>query len=257
MTADTATAPAGGIDLRREPGIPLSTLVQVELRKMTDTRAGRWLLGIVGLIIVVVTVAFGFAADQEDLRFDEFLRAVQFPIAMILPVLGILSVTSEWSQRTALTTFTLVPHRGRVIGAKVIAVVGLVVAAMLVSAVVAVIGNAFAGGEWTFSASTVVELLAFQVGGMLMGFAFGLVVLASAPAIVLYYVLPSVWSIATSLIGAIEDPSRWLDTTRAWEPLTTGDMSGVAWARVGTSALLWVAVPLVVGLWRLRRSEVK
>ena len=39
-------------------------------------------------------------------------------MAVILPVIAVLSVTSEWSQRTGLTTFTFVPGRGRVIAAK-------------------------------------------------------------------------------------------------------------------------------------------
>ena len=34
------------------------------------------------------------------------------PPTVLLPVLGILSMTGEWSQRTALTTFTLVPAWG-------------------------------------------------------------------------------------------------------------------------------------------------
>ena len=42
-------------------------------------------------------------------------------MTIILPMIAILSVTSEWSQRSGLTTFTLVPHRGRVILAKAIA----------------------------------------------------------------------------------------------------------------------------------------
>ena len=42
-------------------------------------------------------------------------------LGYFLPVLLILMVTSEWSQRTGLTTFTLEPHRGRVVGAKFVA----------------------------------------------------------------------------------------------------------------------------------------
>jgi multicomponent Na+:H+ antiporter subunit D len=43
-------------------------------------------------------------------------------------MIAILGVTSEWSQRSGLTSFTLVPSRGRVIGAKAIAtfLVGIV-----------------------------------------------------------------------------------------------------------------------------------
>ena len=36
-------------------------------------------------------------------------------------MLGILLVTSEWGQRTGMVTFTLEPHRGKVIAAKVVA----------------------------------------------------------------------------------------------------------------------------------------
>ena len=35
-------------------------------------------------------------------------------MTVLLPIIAVLSVTAEWSQRSGLTTFTLVPHRGRV-----------------------------------------------------------------------------------------------------------------------------------------------
>ena len=40
---------------------------------------------------------------------------------ILLPIIGILLVSSEWSQRTALITFTLVPKRMRVMSAKIAA----------------------------------------------------------------------------------------------------------------------------------------
>lgn len=46
-----------------------------------------------------------------------------------MPVVGILLVTSEWSQRTAITTFTLVPQHGRVLTAKLLAALVLSAAA--------------------------------------------------------------------------------------------------------------------------------
>ena len=41
-----------------------------------------------------------------------------------MPVVGILLVTSEWTQRTAMISFTLVPHRSRVLLAKLLAGTG-------------------------------------------------------------------------------------------------------------------------------------
>ena len=50
------------LDITATPSVPFGRLVRVELRKMTDTRAGRWLLGItVGVLVlaagIVVTIS--------------------------------------------------------------------------------------------------------------------------------------------------------------------------------------------------------
>ena len=116
--------------------IPLSRVVRVELRKMFDTRSGFWLIasiGITGLIATIATIAF---APDQDLTYYNFAKAVGFPITVILPMVALLSITSEWSQRSGLTTFTLVPQRGRVIGAKAIASVLVAVAVMPLSSLV-------------------------------------------------------------------------------------------------------------------------
>ena len=50
-----------------------------------------------------------------------FSRRRSSPRCNLLPVVGILLVSSEWSQRTAQVSFTLVPRRPRVIAAKMLA----------------------------------------------------------------------------------------------------------------------------------------
>ena len=60
---------------------------------------------------------------------------------IILPLIAILAVTSEWSQRTGLTTFTLIPHRGRIITAKAISSVVIAIAAMALTFAVGALGN--------------------------------------------------------------------------------------------------------------------
>ena len=95
--------------------IPLSRVVRVELRKMFDTRSGFWLIAsivITGLIATIATIAF---APDADLTYYNFAKAVGFPITVILPMIALLSITSEWSQRSGLTTFTYVPSRRRVV----------------------------------------------------------------------------------------------------------------------------------------------
>ena len=77
-----------------------------------------------------------------------FLGAVE-TTGILLPVIGILAVTSEWSQRTALTTFTLVPRRARVIAAKLIAGVVLALIAVLVCLAAAAVAAAASGASFS------------------------------------------------------------------------------------------------------------
>jgi len=251
-------APALAVPLRA-PRPPLARLVLVELRKMVDTRAGRWLLGILALIVVATTVILvivGDAGDDAGVTFVNVLRIIQIPVSVLLPVLAILSVTSEWSQRTALTTFTLVPVRGRVILAKALAVVALNTATIALSAVLAAIAAPLGDG-WDLELAVFGETFVFQLMGLLGGFAFGLAFQSSAPAIVLYYVVPTIVSVLIELIRALEGVAEWLDAGQTTEPLLDTGASAGDWARIGTSAAFWILIPLAIGLWRLNRTEVK
>jgi ABC-2 type transport system permease protein len=252
MTAYADTAPAAAFT---RPS--LLRLSGVELRKMADTRAGFWLLLVVELLaiaIVALSVIFG---DAEDQNLTEMLRGEIWVISLVLPVLGILAVTSEWSQRTALTTFALVPGRERVIVAKIVAGIGLALAAVAACLATAAIGNLFAGGSWSLELSMLGNATLFEVLGVLGGIAFGLAFLSSPLAIVLYFVLPIAWTILGESIHALDKPAEWLDTSRTMEPLVENTMAGGDWARLATSVALWIGVALVIGLVRLRRSELK
>ena len=128
MTAVTLPAFAAAPTLPR--------LVAIELRKTVDTRAGFWLLAASALLAIVVvglTLAFGHATD---LMFGVFFARTVGTVGVLLPVVGVLAITSEWSQRTAVTTFALVPRRERVIAAKLLA--GLLVALASVAVCLAI-----------------------------------------------------------------------------------------------------------------------
>jgi ABC-2 type transport system permease protein len=247
MTTATATYPRAG----------LPRLSRVELRKMADTRAGFWLLLVIGLVaagIVAITLIWG-KSDEQDLT--SLFQGTIWTVSMLLPVLGILVVTSEWSQRTGLTTFSLVPERERVVGAKIVAAIGLALLAVLACLAAAAAGNLIAGGSWSLSLAQLVNGALFEALGMLAGVAFGLVFLNSALAIVLYYILPTAWTVLGETIHALDKPAQWLDMSRAVEPLVDETMSGRDWAHLATSAGLWIGVVLLIGLWRLRRTELK
>jgi hypothetical protein len=236
-------------------------LTGVELRKLVDTRAGLWLLVTIGLLAAALVVVQLIWAPDADQTFANFFVPTLLPVGVLLPVLGILSITSEWSQRSALTTFALVPRRGRVIAAKLAATVLAALASVLVSLAVAAVGTLVAGatggaGTWRFEGSLLLHAVVLQVANVLMGAGFGLLLLNTPLAIVGYLLLPTLWSILGGLIRQLHGPAGWLDTSRTMEPLFTPDVTAGQWARLGVSLLVWLVVPLVAGLVRTLRREV-
>jgi ABC-2 type transport system permease protein len=247
------------VDTTREAGPVRLTLI--ELRKLADTRSGLWLLIVIALAAAgTVAIQLGFTPDSEQ-TFRSFFLFGMLPAAVLLPVLGILSMTSEWSQRTTLTTFTLVPARGRVIGAKVAAGVVIAVAATVVTAALAAAGNligaALGGnGDWSIGGALLAQTLLAQVLSMLMGLGFGGLLMNSALAIVVYFALPTLWSVLGATIHGLADVAPWLDLNVASTPLTEGSLTGGQWARLGVATAVWVLAPLVLGTMRAFRREV-
>ncbi|MGW3811938.1 ABC transporter permease [Micromonospora sp. NPDC005113] len=237
-------------------------LTAVELRKLVDTRAGRWLLITIGLVAAAIaTLQLIYAKDAEQ-TFVNFFTPSLLPIGVLLPVLGILSITSEWSQRTALTTYALVPRRERVVAAKLIAVALAALASVLASLAVAAAGTLVASatggaGTWQIDASLLLNAAIFQVTGVLMGAAFGLLLLNPPLAIVGYLLLPTLWGVLGELVRPLRGPAGWLDTSRTMEPLFSSDaITGEQWGRIAVSLLVWMVVPLAAGLFRTLRREV-
>ncbi len=259
MTTMTTTPPA---TVRESlPGPSLARLVGVELRKLGDTRAGRWLLASIGLIAAAIVALQLRFVDDAGQTFTNFFTASLAPVALLLPVLGILSITAEWSQRTALTTFALVPRRERVIVAKLAAVLLAALASVLVSLAVAAVGTLLAGvtggaGSWDFDWTLAGHAAVFQAINVLIGAGFGLLLLNTPLAIVTSLLLPTVWGILSAMIEALHGPARWLDTSITMEPLLGPDMTAGQWSRLGVSLLVWVVAPLAVGMVRTLRREV-
>lgn len=243
------------------PGIPWTRLVGVELRKQVDTRAGRWLLGLIVLVDVALMALFLWAADDAP-GWSDLTEAASAGQLLLLPLIGVLAATSEWSQRTALTTFALEPRRTRVHGAKaaagVLLALGITVATVALAALANLAGGAVADGPgpWGLDGALLGGTALALVLLVLQGLGFGLALLSTPAAIVAYLALPTVWTLVASLVPAVQDAARWLDMSGPLTDLMTGQLAGDGWAHLATSTLLWVGVPLAIGLTRTARRDV-
>lgn len=249
--------------------IPTGRLVSVELRKMFDTRSGFWLMASIVIAALLATGAVILWAPDAALTYSTFGTAIGFPMAVILPMVAILSVTSEWSQRSGLTTFALVPHRGRVIAAKAVAALTVAVVSMGLAfafgAVGNLVGTAITGTDPVWDVSMVEALLIVlgNVLGLLVGFMLGVLIRNSPGAVVTYmvysFVLPTISMVLAASQQWFRDVQMWVDFNAAQAVLfdSTGSPTGQEWAQLGVSGLAWLALPLALGLWLVLRAEVK
>jgi ABC-2 type transport system permease protein len=269
----TAIAIEATENVRREhvaaPRIPLSRVTRIELRKMFDTRSGFWLMASIAITSVLATGAIILFAPDDELTYTSFGTAIGFPMAVILPMIAVLSVTSEWTQRSGLTTFTLVPHRGRVILAKAVSAVGVGVVSMALALAIGALGNvvgtAIAGTDpvWDISVVDASHIIVGNVLGLLMGFTLGVLIRNSPGAIVAYFVYSLVLPGLAELLAANQewfaDARGWIDVNYAQGQLFMfdGALTGEQWANIGVTAVVWLVLPLLVGLRLLLRSEIK
>jgi ABC-type transport system involved in multi-copper enzyme maturation permease subunit len=239
--------------------IPFGRLLRAECRKATDTRAARWLLAVTVLLALAAqAVPLAFPHDVTQNR-ASFLTWAALGLTRLLPIALILTMTAEWSQRTALTTFTLEPRRGRVLAAKIFAGLALTAVGACLAfgiaqaglAVAAVAGRHPSGG-WSGP-----ELAGFAVFMLLtsgLGIAIGCALHNTAAAIVTYFALAALTSLL--LIPAVQKVGDYADPSQTFGWVLTGDWSGHG-AQIASSAAIWIVLPLAIGTIRTLRRDVR
>ncbi|MCL3837465.1 hypothetical protein [Aeromicrobium duanguangcaii] len=266
------------IDLSR-PAIPFGREVRVELRKMIDTRGGVWLFALTGIFILLAMgltlLVLGLNSDST-ITAGGFAEVMALPVSILLPVFAILIVSSEWSQRTHLTTFTLQPNRTRVVLAKFVAVSLLALATMVIAIAFGVLGNVLYGVitpnevVWNVPVSDLAWTVFQQLLFFWMAFALALLLLNTPAAIAVFYVaaliLPfMVYPVLLALFDWARDLLPWIQidyavmmvregTTFLGDPI---DVGPIDYLRMAVTIVLWIVIPGTLGFLRVRSTEVK
>jgi ABC-2 type transport system permease protein len=145
----TLSSPRTDIPVRgTAPSLP--TLVGLEMRKSLSTRSGKSLAA-ASVLLAPAAAAVASAASTEPLdSVTGPIGALGMLTGLILISLGVLSTAGEWSHRTVQTTYLLVPHRGRVLATKAVAValLGAAFAAVSAALVAGVLALLVAGASW-------------------------------------------------------------------------------------------------------------
>ena len=170
-----------------------------------------------------------------------------------------LTMTAEWSQRTAMTTFTQEPRRGRVLAAKILTgqAVSLAGAGFAFLAAQAAVLAANAAGRgittgWDWPKLT--GFIAFILLTGTIGIAFGALLHNTAAAIVSYFALGGAFNLL--MIPALQTAGHWVNTGQTYGWVLNGQWAGHS-AQIAVSSLLWIALPLALGLTRTMRRDVR
>ena len=239
--------------------VPFTALLRAEGLKATSTRAARWLLAAIAAITIgglEIPLLFPHQVAQSR---ASYLTWAALGLTRLLPIVAMLAMTAEWSQRTALTTFTQEPRRGRVLAAKIVTGMGISLAGSayalgvteLVVTVASAAGRPIAAGlSWSQLAGFVVFVLLTSA----IGIAFGALLHNTAVAIVTYFALAGAFSLL--MIPALQAAGDWLNTGQTYGWVLDGEWAGHA-GQIATSTLLSVVLPLVAGIVRTQRREVR
>lgn len=239
--------------------IPFARLFQAEFRKATDTRAARWLLAaavFLALAAEAVPLVFPRTVTQDR---ASFLTWAALGLSRLLPIALMLTMTAEWSQRTALITFTQESRRGRILAAKLVASLVISVIGGCLAFAVGIAGLAVARADGRHAATgwswpELAGFAAFVILTGAIGSAIGSALHNTAASIVTYFALAAVASLL--LIPSIEQAGNWVNTGQTFGWMLAGQWSGHA-AQITSSAVIWVAVPLAIGAVRLTRRDIR
>ncbi|MEO9323198.1 ABC transporter permease [Nocardioides sp. C4-1] len=258
------------IDISQTARISFARLVRVEVRKSLDTLSGFWLIVAIAVLLIIVdgfVLIVGLATGDSGFRFVDFTVGAAFVLQPLLAVLLIMQVTSEWSQRTAVVTFATEPRRLLVVYAKLAAGVMLSLGFVVVLFVVALACAGLLGltrdtVEWSFGPGQFFGLLLFEMVAVVIGFALATLILNTPGAIVAFFAVlygaPTVFGIVGAFWTDFQPVGRFLNLQAALNPAVFGELSsGRDWAELLVALLVWVALPLGLGMTRILRAEVK
>lgn len=245
------------------------TAVAAELRKLTSTRAPRWVaLSAVGMSVLALSGAVASGGIPEDsLQTVDGLRQVlgHGGLAAILALtIGVLATASEHRHGTIVDTFLSEPRRGRVLAAKVtaLAVVGagigvVVAAAAWLGAVAWYAGKGIdlpATPADTAVLRSFAGIVAWNALYAVLGVALGTIIRTPAGAIVTAVLW--LFVLETAVAGLLPDVATWLPAMAAVglgnvpDPDVLGQVAG------GLVLAGWTAAGVVAATVAITRRDV-
>lgn len=236
--------------------------LNAERIKLLSTKSPYWCIAIVAVLAILFSVLIGLgnsAADQgSEFYVSDYTIGITQIGVVVLMIMAVLAVTSEFRFGTIRTTFQAIPRREVVLGAKVIVYGGL---AALVSFVLGIIslllGKALSGdnsGLVDLAGSAAIRqywgIPVYTVLCMLIGLGIGAIVRQSAGAIVVLLIWSLVLENILISIPKVKVVAPYMPFTNASRFLTERDSGSIdyPWNAYGSIVYFAVVALIIFGL---------
>ncbi|MBO1751078.1 hypothetical protein J4G33_04600 [Actinotalea sp. BY-33] len=212
-------------------------LLAAEWTKLTSLRSPWWVAGVTVAVAAAITYlsAQASSGDPGFQPFDSLSSGLV--LAQVGPlVLGVLAGAGEYRTGAFRTTFTLVPRRWPVLAAQTLVVAAFALGLGVLATVACVLGVLPAAASRDIpldltAGETPAVLLAmtlFVVGLALLGFALGVILRRTVPAmvtaLVVVLLLPVMLTLAGEMASEPADPASFSSTGEGPGPITVPGM---------------------------------
>ena len=232
--------------------------LNAERIKLLSTKSPYWCVAIVALLAILFSVligAFASGDDSENIYASDYTTGVSQIGVIVLMIMAVLVVTSEFRFGTIRTTYQAIPRREVVLGAKAVIYGGLSVIVTLVLGIVALLlGKALSGNNMNLVGSDAIRqywgIPVYTLLCILIGLGIGAIVRQTAGAIVVLLI----WTLALEgIIGIIpkfgDAVSPYLPFNNAARFLTERDTSiDFPWNAYGSIAYFAVISLIIFGI---------
>ena len=279
MATTTAVRSTGGVglDMPRSAGrVTFVGALRSEFTKIRSVRSTYWTL----IAMFIVVVGFGALASwgrashggQAGPLFDPTQQSLAglYIGQLIIGVLGVLVITSEYGTGMIRTTLTTNPHRGVMIAAKAIVFAGVALVSSLITAFASFfLGQALMSSHHIGTTISSLGVLRAVIGGALfltacgvLAFGLGLLLRHSAAGI---GAMVGLLFVVTILVNFL--PQSWQNDVDKWIPALAGGQLWMVKAQPPGSTPMfgpwpsfavlcgWAAVALVAAVALFRRRD--
>lgn len=261
-TRETHVAPSA----RR---LSFARVVRSEWIKLASLRSTWWSIGIVAILTIGMAALIASTVDDGFPAILTVVSPIQFTM-LLAGILGVISITGEYSTGMIRSTLTAEPRRGAVLAAKAIVVSAFMfvasfaiflVAAVIVTPILSGAGIDFPWGDFQATWQPLIAASFSMAVFALIGLGFGFVIRNGAGAIAatigVLFILPLVLSIFASIDGFqwIYDLGDYLPMSASQNLITPQDEWGLSAPAAFATLSAWIVASMAAAWTALRTRD--